>query len=117
MILVRLPWPPSCNHMYRRAEGGQVRLTKYAATYRAVVRSILALHGARPIAGPVALTIDLYPPREKRTMDIDNALKALLDALEGRCFKNDSAVCRLLVTRRERRAGGEVVVQVERWEG
>lgn len=114
MIVLRLPFPPSCNHMYRRNGGGGVRLSKYAVAYRVAVRAILALQRVRPIGGPVCLTVDLHPPSGRARPDADNPLKALLDALQaGGAFADDREVARLVVTVRGAEPGGEVRVRVE----
>ena len=75
-----LPWPPSANHMYW--DSGPRHLKPQAkAFYKRVWATLLErLHMPRRIAGPVELTVWLWPP-DLRVRDADNTLKAIQDAL------------------------------------
>jgi Holliday junction resolvase RusA-like endonuclease len=95
-IFLTLPYPPSVNHMYVRTRGGWLGLSPDAALYRATVRSLLS--GSQPIMeGPVSLRVDVY--RRRRHGDLDNTLKALLDALNGLVYRDDSQVVEILARR------------------
>ena len=93
-----LPWPPSVNHQYGR-RSGRVYLTKAAKDFRAnVLAEILSRPLVAPFVGPVSVRILAQPPRLVRTRDIDNVLKATLDALQaGKVFKNDSQITYLSI--------------------
>jgi len=52
------------------------------------------------IDGPVDMTIVAVPPDGKRR-DIDNILKALLDALQGLLYHNDNQIVHLEITKAE----------------
>ena len=63
--------------------------------YKEAVRSLLAHVTGLPLPGRVALEVELYPP-DRRRRDLDNFCgKALLDALKGVAFGDDSEVFRL----------------------
>jgi crossover junction endodeoxyribonuclease RusA len=54
----------------------------------------------------------MYPP-DKRKRDVDNVLKALLDALRvGGAYSDDSQIGRLLIERKAPKKGGEVIVRI-----
>jgi crossover junction endodeoxyribonuclease RusA len=76
---LELPFPPSVNHLWRRV-GHRTLLSRGGRTFRRAVQAALAARGVRPIAGRLAVTIDVHPP-DRRRRDIDNVQKALLDAL------------------------------------
>jgi hypothetical protein len=57
--------------------------------------------GARPAWGDYAVEIVMEHIGDPPLMDLDNLAKALLDAIKGFVFHDDSQVARLLVERRE----------------
>ena len=56
---------------------------------------------ARPKWGPYEVTIEIQRTANSPTHDVDNVAKAVLDALTGVVFHDDSQVERLLVTKVE----------------
>ena len=56
--------------------------------------------GARPSWGDYAVEIIMHHVGEPPVLDLDNLAKALLDAIKGYAFQDDSQVARLLVERR-----------------
>ena len=80
MITLELPYPPSINHAYSYVRGRPV-LSKDARAYRQGVRRRVIAAGIKPMFGPLAVRIEIYPP-DKRRRDCDNAQKAILDALQ-----------------------------------
>ena len=56
---------------------------------------------ARPKWGPYEVTIEIQRTPDSPTHDVDNVAKAVLDALTGVVFHDDSQVERLLVTKIE----------------
>lgn len=108
-----LPYPPSANHTWRVVRGqNRVVLSKAARNFRARVYARLLAAGAKPVSGPVALVIYVHAP-DARKRDIDNLLKALLDALQhAGLFADDYQVARLTIERGEIVAGGLVRVGI-----
>lgn len=101
-FVVDLPLPPSVNHRYVRTRRGGVALTARAREYQeSVYAEMLAQLGRIPRLPPGArlgLRVQLcYPDRRRR--DLDNALKALLDAVCGVLGVDDAAVDYLVVQR------------------
>jgi len=82
-ISLQLPWPPSVNHYWRRGKG-RTYISEEGRAYRqqAVLLARIASLGWTGCGeGDLVCRIDLYPPN-RRKIDIDNRLKALLDAME-----------------------------------
>jgi len=109
MITLVLPYPPTVNHMYRRARG-HLALTPEALAFRHAVRMIAMVQGVTPILGPVAVFLDVYRPR--RRGDLDNILKATLDALNGIAYRDDEQVCRIEANRYDDKRSPRVEVSV-----
>lgn len=99
---IELPLPPSINHYYRPTNKvGRLRLGPDAEAFRWEVKAATQRFGA-PAEGKVALIVGLYLVRDT---DIDNRLKALLDALQDRLYRNDRQIVRLVVNKvRSKRA-------------
>jgi Holliday junction resolvase RusA-like endonuclease len=108
---LELPYPPSVNHYFRMV-GRRVLISREGRAFRGRVCSILAALGVRPLSGPLALEIEVYPP-DNRRRDIDNVQKALLDALQhGGAYRDDSQVVRLAIEKRGVVEGGRTLVRI-----
>ena len=110
-MTLTLPWPPSVNH-YWRTWRGRMLISRQGRAYREQVGAIVRAAGITPLAGPLAVHIELYPP-DRRKRDADNLLKAVNDSLQhGEAFHDDSQIVWLLVEKAEIVAGGKVVVRI-----
>lgn len=95
MVELWLPYPPSVNSLYKRSRSGQVFKSPEA---RAFIQQVQYLYGWRmPQSGDIEVSIDLYRPR--KTGDIDNIAKVLLDSLQGIAYHNDKQICELHIRR------------------
>ncbi len=111
MLDLELPYPPSVNHYWRRV-GSRTLISRGGRAFRRSVQAALAARGVRPIAGRLAITIDVHPP-DRRRRDLDNALKALLDALQhGGAYGDDAQIDELRVRRGVCVPGGCVWVRL-----
>ena len=113
VLEVALPWPPSVNH-YWAARGNARYLSPRARAWHQEAWAILrgAWRG-KPMRGEVAVLLVLHPP-DRRRRDLDNTLKAVLDALvHAGVLQDDSQVAELHAVRREARRPGGVLVRVE----
>ncbi len=111
MLEIELPFPPSVNHLYRRFRS-RVVLSSEGRAYRDTVASALAALGVRPLAGPLEVEIDLYPP-DRRRRDADNPIKILADSLQhGGAFEDDSQIVRLVVEKKDPVPGGRAIVRI-----
>lgn len=75
----------------------------------------------QPAAGDVRVSMQLCPKATKkqtgkapRCIDIDNALKVALDALQGVCYVNDAQIVELYIEKGDPVEGGQLNVIV--WE-
>ena len=112
-----LPWPPSMNHVWRVGPR-RAYLDQQVQTFR--IRALAAVKAARisgtapsePVAGPVAVMLECFPPDRKRR-DLDNLPKAVFDAMtKARVWNDDSQVQLMLPFWGPRRKGGRIEVSV-----
>lgn len=118
-IVAKLPYPPSVNHYWSltvaRKKSGRavpiVRVSEDGVRYATAVRK--ALDGVQTLGGPLLVQIVANPP-DRRTRDLDNVLKCLLDSLtKAGIWQDDSQVEILIVQRGELTAGGSIEMLVE----
>ena len=87
MIEFELPFPPSSNTYYRSVRMGQacrVLLSKRGREYKEEVEKIMFYKRKKfglPVEGRLFVHIRLHAPN-RRKYDIDNRIKALMDALQ-----------------------------------
>lgn len=113
MINLTLNYPPSVN-TYWGFHGHRRYLTKKANDFKAHV-SEKVIESCAPKLGKarIELTITLCPP-DKRTRDLDNVLKCLIDAIcQAGVFDDDEQVDVLMVQRGEITKGGKALVMIE----
>jgi crossover junction endodeoxyribonuclease RusA len=110
MVKLSLPWPPSFNKYWRHFRG-RVYVSARGKAYRSSVATIWEEAG-QPRFGTARLGVklDVFPP-DRREHDLDNLLKALLDALEhAGLYERDSQIDALEVYRGWRTDEGQVNV-------
>ncbi len=114
ILKLTLPWPPSNNH-YWGTRGNYRYLTKKGRDYRNnVLAALWEIGGGKPgiIRGSVRVEVVAYPP-DKRARDLDNLLKAPLDALaHAGVYVDDKQIAYLSIERGEVRKDGQLVVSV-----
>lgn len=106
-----LPWPPSVNHYWRTVRG-RTLISRQGRDYRAQVEKLAA--GLVTSAGRLALTIHACPP-DRRRRDLDNLLKAPLDAMgHAGLYVDDSQIDSIHIVRGDvaRQAGGYLLVTI-----
>ncbi len=117
--LFDLTYPPSVNDYWRsqivRGRGGRLIPSVYpgpkAKEYRALVQRLALVNGwGAPLAGDVAVWLDIYRPR--RIGDLDNPIKVVLDALKGRAFIDDGQVAQIVALRHDDKNDPRAVVRV-----
>lgn len=91
---LELPWPPTTNKYYRNVRG-MMLISKAGREYKEKVEHVWKDQVGQLVEGPVWLSVVLTPP-DKRRRDLDNHCgKALLDALKGLAYEDDSQIWRL----------------------
>jgi Holliday junction resolvase RusA-like endonuclease len=116
-----LPFPPSVNGLYATVvtqDGLHMRVkTKRGKFYDDAVRQALAAwkreHGLRPPAPPYALTLYVYPPRDRRKHDLTNMFKAPEDALFAAIGQDDNDVTRVVARKFDPSAEPRIVLILE----
>lgn len=122
MITISLPWPPSVNHYYRPAGRGRLIISDEGNAYRKTVAALVMVYrsgyNARrepwpfPLSCRVRAGVIAYPPN-KRRRDLDNLMKALLDALtHAGVWDDDSLIDDLHIKRGGLREGGRLAVSI-----
>jgi crossover junction endodeoxyribonuclease RusA len=110
--LLILPYPPSVNDYYIRRRG-RVTLTDEARVYKDRAGVMNSDPRRTPIEGPVRCRIWVWMP-DHRVRDLDNLLKALLDAgTHCRIWADDHQVESLTIVRAGVCRGGRVVMLAE----
>jgi crossover junction endodeoxyribonuclease RusA len=112
-ITLNLPIPPSVNTYYRNFRGIMV-LSKAGRQFKAAVQDYVVEHNIPKFgASKVKLTMVLRP-RDKRKIDIDNRIKAVLDSLEDAgVFDNDWQVDHIEMIRGTPIKNGAIHVLIE----
>lgn len=109
-LVFALPYPPSVNTYWRHKVIGKraaVYISEKGAAFRSAVKGLASI--AVPLAGHLHVSIRLTPP-DARIRDIDNPIKALLDALtHAGLWQDDSQIKRLSVEMLPKGSGGALV--------
>ena len=110
LMLLSLPFPPSVN-TYWRANGHRRFISKAGVDFKQAVAEYVIEHKIPKYGSQrLGLAITLFAPN-KRKFDLDNRLKATLDALQDAgVFDDDEQVDILLVKRGEIVKNGLAVV-------
>lgn len=111
-IVLHLPEPPSANRYWRHAKG-RTYLSPEAKAYRTVVLGVY--RGAGGIThwipeGPVSVILDWR--RGRKSGDLDNRIKQVLDALQGLAYADDSQIVELHAYRSDAPKMGGMTVTV-----
>jgi len=112
---ITLPWPPSVNTYWRTPRSGKLAgMTMLSVKAREYRKAAVEAIGQRlPITSRTAVSILLCAPT-RRSYDLDNHVKAILDALTHAHFwLDDSQVDRLTVVRGFPGKPGSALVKIE----
>ena len=104
-----LPYPPSANRYWRNVNG-RIVVSADAKAYKAGVWMQAQQARLQPFSGPVAVYVHAYRPR--KTGDLDNANKVLLDALCGIAYQDDAQIVELHSWRHDDAQNPRVEVEV-----
>ena len=109
---ITLPFPPSVNRYWRSVDG-RVLISRQGREYRAAVSyavqksKITGFKKSR-----IAVDIRVYPP-DRRRRDIDNMLKAPLDALQAAgVYDDDGQIDELRIVRGQLVKPGKLCISI-----
>lgn len=123
-----LPYPISSNRYWRNFGGRMVRSSE-AVAYKEDAKWIAIENRVKLLTCPVAVEMVLHPPAPKdwekrqkknplyalevRRIDLDNAQKVALDALQGIAYENDRQITSLSITLGQPHPDGGLWVDVK----
>lgn len=108
-----LPYPPTVNHYWKRNRNGTLRVGERGVAFRLEVALRCRQERVKRLTGRLCVEIDVFPP-DNRRRDLDNVLKATLDALQhAGAYEDDSQIDVLVVRRRIKTKGGELHVRLD----
>lgn len=113
MIVFRLPRPPSVNNLFFTARNNRRAPTRRYQAWRAEAHRLIMVQRVGqswPILGAYRLTATIER-RKSRTMDLDNAVKAVSDALVHMGIVSDDRHAEEIVLRWGDVAGCEVRIE------
>jgi crossover junction endodeoxyribonuclease RusA len=113
---IELPYPPSINHYWRRV-GAKTLISKEGRRYREAVAAIC--QEQRIAFGDVALSLSItaHPP-DRRRRDLDNLLKAPLDAMQAAgVYQDDYQIEVIHLERGECVRNGSLIVEIKPSQG
>ena len=80
MLELTMPWPPSVNRYWRTFQGRMIISAEGRSYRKAVADQVMIQRGAKHYEGKLNVVIEAWRP-DNRRRDLDNLLKAILDAL------------------------------------
>ena len=115
-IEIHLPWPPTVNSYYGHKLTRKQVITyvkKKGVDYRnAVEAEVVEQVGYLELDEPILLEVILYPP-DARKRDLDNYMKALLDACtHAKLWEDDSLIDQLHIYRGRKKPQGLVTLRL-----
>lgn len=111
MVELILPWGPSINHYWVQGRG-HTYISREGRTFRDAVGWECRAKRVKPLPGRLGVVIRACPPN-KRRIDIDNRVKAVLDAMQhAGVYADDSQIDDLRIYRGPVIKGGALHVQV-----
>jgi len=96
-----LPYPISTNRYWRNVRGRMIR-SKEANAYKQLTGWTAKTCGVKSTENPVEIHIKLHPKAtksgiaSKTCIDLDNALKVAIDALNGIAYVDDKQVVKII---------------------
>jgi len=118
-IHLELEFPPTVNSYYGHNTRGIKYISKRGRTFRESCAELCLQQNAYGLSIDYRLSVDviLYPP-DRRTRDLDNYMKALLDALTlAKVWTDDSLIDCLTIHRGSIVKGGKCAVRIQMHHG
>lgn len=110
-MILTLPYPPTVNTYYRNVKG-RTLISKKGREYRKAVIATVPMTAM--MKGKLSVRIIAHVP-DKRRRDLDNLLKAPLDALQAAgVYLDDSQIDSLFIARGSQTKGGSLEITITR---
>jgi crossover junction endodeoxyribonuclease RusA len=111
-MILELPYPPSVN-TYWRANGKRRFISKEGTLFKLAVQAYCFREKVKSFGDKrLNVYINIHP-RSKRRFDLDNCLKAILDAMMAAgVYDDDSQIDQLTINRVEPCIGGKTMVVI-----
>lgn len=109
-IKLTLPYPPSANRYWRVAKNRIYRSSE-ANAYIEQVQSLCNLENVEPMEGNIAVTLEVYRPRQSG--DLDNRAKICLDAIQSYAYHNDNQIVEIHATRHDDKRNPRIELTIE----
>lgn len=107
-IIFTLPMPPSANRYWRRGANGTTYVSDEAQEYKDAV--YYQLIRQRPVDGDMKITMRIY--RARKSGDLDNRIKIVLDALNGIIYHDDKQIVEIHAYRHDDAKRPRVEVEI-----
>lgn len=85
-----LPYPPTLNHLFSTNRSGKRFLTNEGRSYKQNAAAMAFMAGVRRLSGPIKVSLKAYRPR--KSGDLDNLAKLVLDGMKGIAWNDDSQI-------------------------
>jgi crossover junction endodeoxyribonuclease RusA len=107
--MIILPYPPSLNRLYRTVNG-RMLLSSVGRDYKEECGWKAVAQKVKPLEGELEISLVFYRPQKRG--DLDNSLKAFLDALNGIAYRDDAQIVKITAERREDAKNPRVEVEI-----
>jgi crossover junction endodeoxyribonuclease RusA len=112
LATLQLPLPPSVNAYWRNFHGRTI-LSKAAREYKQTVKEYVFINKIPNFGNARLQAIITIFPRDKRSIDLDNRLKGLFDALQNAgVFDDDSQFDKIEIARGVIKTGGGCTIVI-----
>ena len=109
--MIKLPYPPSYNRYWRNGTNGGY-ISAEGRSYKQQAQTALLREKRNVLEGDVRIFLKFYRPR--KSGDLDNRIKQVLDSLQGICYTNDSQIVEIHAFRFEDKTFPRVEIEVEK---